>query len=220
MRRVVVLRPEPGASETVARARRLGLEAVAIPLFAIEPIDWTAPDIAGFDGLLLTSANTLRHGGEQLAQVRGLPVYAVGETTADAARAAGFVVVATGDGGVGRLLVSIEPGLKLLHLCSEDRVDARSGEAVAPIAVYRARPIENLDLGPTQGSVVLIHSPRAGRRFAQVVAVRARIAVATISSAAADAIGLGWEVIVSAERPNDEALLALAASLCNKPPPE
>ena len=33
MKRVLVLRPEPGASATVERARALGLDAVAVPLF-------------------------------------------------------------------------------------------------------------------------------------------------------------------------------------------
>ena len=42
MRRVLVLRPEPGASATVERARRLGLDAVAIPLFEIEPVAWAS----------------------------------------------------------------------------------------------------------------------------------------------------------------------------------
>ena len=73
MRRVIVLRPEPGASETVARARRLGLDAAAIPLFEIEPLEWTAPDPEAFDGLLLTSANAVRHGGEKLQALRALP---------------------------------------------------------------------------------------------------------------------------------------------------
>ena len=38
MRRVLVLRPEPGASATVERARERGLDAIAAPLFEIEPI--------------------------------------------------------------------------------------------------------------------------------------------------------------------------------------
>ena len=87
MRRVIVLRPEPGASETVARARELGLDAVAIPLFEVEAVEWTAPEAGGFDGLLLTSANAIRHGGDQLQSLRGLPVYAVGKATSEAARA-------------------------------------------------------------------------------------------------------------------------------------
>ena len=87
MRRLIVLRPEPGASATVERAQALGLDAFAIPLFRVEPIAWTAPDAGQFEGLLLTSANAVRHGGDQLERLRGLPVYVVGEATAEAARA-------------------------------------------------------------------------------------------------------------------------------------
>ena len=44
MKRLVVLRPEPGASETVERARAIGLDALRMPLFEIEPVLWDAPD--------------------------------------------------------------------------------------------------------------------------------------------------------------------------------
>jgi uroporphyrinogen-III synthase len=33
-------------------------------------------------------------------------------------------------------------------------------------------------------------------------------------------LGEGWEKVETADRPTDEALLALAARLCNKPAPE
>ena len=36
----------------------------------------------------------------------------------------------------------------------------------------------------------------------------------------ADAVGGGWRAVETADQPSDEALLALAASLCNKPDPE
>jgi uroporphyrinogen-III synthase len=219
MRPLLVLRPEPGASATVARARAQGLEAVAVPLFRIEPIEWQAPDPAAFDGLLLTSANALRSGGAQLQGLRRLPVYAVGEATAEAARKAGFDVAATGDSGVDGLLASIG-GLKLLHLCGEDRREPQAAsQQITAIAVYRAVPVE-ADLGAVKGAVALIHSPRAGRRFAQLAEDRASTIVAAISAAAAEAVGEGWRAVETAERPTDDALLALAASLCNKPLPE
>jgi uroporphyrinogen-III synthase len=41
-----------------------------------------------------------------------------------------------------------------------------------------------------------------------------------ISDAAAEAAGRGWEAVEVADQPNDEALLALAARLCNKPAPQ
>ena len=221
MRPVLVLRPEPGASATVGRAHALGLDAIVAPLFEVEPVDWQAPDISGFDGLLLTSANALRFGGEQLEGLRGLQAYAIGEATAGAARAAGFDLAANGRADVDRLLGSIDAGLKLLHLCGADRrepVDAR--QSITPILVYRSKPIPAPDLSAAPGSVALIHSPRAGRRFADLVGDRSPIAIAAISPAAADAAGPGWKSIDVAGQPSDEALLALAARLCNKPDPE
>jgi uroporphyrinogen-III synthase len=218
MRPLLVLRPEPGASETVRRAREQGLEAITVPLFTIEPVVWEAPDAARFDGLLLTSANAVRHAGDGLDKLRGLPVYAVGEATAEAAREAGFGIAATGDSDVERLLGSIQPDLKLLHLCGEDRrALAGTRQQVEAIPVYRAREVEQPDLSSSSGAVALIHSPRAGSRLAELVRERDGIAVAAISAAAAEAVGVGWEAVAAAEEPSDSALLALAARLCNKP---
>ena len=96
MRRVLVLRPEPGATATLRRARERGLEAEAVPLFEVEPVEWSVPDPSDFDALLLTSANAVRHGGPGLQALRELPVHAVGEATARAAREAGFAVATIG----------------------------------------------------------------------------------------------------------------------------
>jgi uroporphyrinogen-III synthase len=216
MTRVLILRPEPGASATAERARRRGLDAVAIPLFEIEPAEWEAPEASSFDGLLLTSANAVRVGGSQLEALRGLSVYAVGEATAEAARGAGFDLAASGDSGIDRLLESIDGDLKLLHLCGEDRrepIDAR--QSITPVAVYRAKAIEDPRLSNIGDAVALIHSPRAGRRFAELGGDRRSIAVAAISDAAGEAAGPGWRAVEIAETPTDEALLAVAERLCN-----
>jgi uroporphyrinogen-III synthase len=195
----------------------MGLAAVAIPLFKVRPLPWEAPDAASFDGLLLTSANAVRHGGESLQILRGLPAYAVGEATAEAARDAGFDVAATGDDGVDRLLGSIEPDLNLLHLCGADRREPGTiRQQLTAIPVYRAEPI-GADVSDATGAVALIHSPRAARRFAELAQDKASVAMAAISAAAADAAGPGREDVQIADLPSDEALLALAARLCNKP---
>lgn len=221
MRRLVILRPEPGASATAERARELGLEPMVAPLFEIRPIAWEAPEASSFDALLLTSANAVRVGGDELHKLRGLKAYVVGEATAEAARAAGFDIAATGDAGVDRLLGSIAPDIRLLHLCGEDRRAADDPpQAIAPVVVYRASPIETPDLEGIDDALVLVHSPRAGRRLGELVGRRASIAVAAISPAAAQAVGNGWESVEAADTPSDEALLALAARLCNKPAPQ
>lgn len=220
MRRLLVLRPEPGASATVERARERGLDAFAVPLFVVQPVAWQTPDPGGFDGLLLTSANAVRHGGEQLQALRGLKAYAVGEATAEAARGAGLDIASTGDAGAERLLGSIEQDLRLLHLSGADSTElGATRQEIAKVVVYRSDPIERPDLSRANGSVALVHSPRAARRFAELVSDRGSIAIAAISEPAASAVGNGWQLVESAEAPNDAALLALAAALCNKPLP-
>lgn len=217
MRRLIVLRPEPGASATVEHARAMGLDAIALPLFEVRPLAWQAPDVAAFDGLLLTSANAVRHGGAGLQKLHRLPAYAVGKATAEIARQAGFDVVATGDAGIERLLGEMEPGVKLLHLSGADRRDpGQVRQQVTAIPVYRAEAVA-ADLSDAAGAIALIHSPRAARRFAELARDKASIAIVAISGAAADAAGVDWEQVAVADHPSDAALLALAARLCNKP---
>jgi len=222
MTRVLVLRPEPGASATVARARSLGLDAVSIPLFEVEPVAWTAPDPVGFDALLLTSANAVRHGGAALEAFRALPVHAVGEATAEAARAADFTVAGSGTAGVDALLDSLTPELRLLHLCGEDRrTPTDAPQTITAVPIYCSRAIDPPPgLERAVGAVVLVHSPRAGQRFAELVEDRGTVAIAAISATAAEAAGAGWSEIGIASEPSDDALLALAARLCNTSPPE
>lgn len=219
MRRLFVLRPEPAASATVERARALGLDAIAAPLFRIDPVAWDVPDAAAFDALLLTSSNAVLHGGAGLEMLRGLPVHAVGEATAATARAAGFDIASTGNADVQRLLGSIEGCVRLLHLCGADRTRASATQSIEHRVVYRAVPVA-ADLSGLRGQVAAVHSPRAAERLAKLVADRATIRVAAISAAAAKAAGNGWEQCEAAESPADGALLALAARLCDKPDPQ
>jgi len=224
MSQVLVLRPEPGASQTLQRACDAGLDAIAIPLFKIEPIAWHVPDAGQFDGLLLTSANAIRFGGKQIEACRALPVHAVGQATAGAAQQAGFEVASIGDDGVDRLLQSISADQQLLHLCGEHlRVPANGRQAIRTVPVYRSREINNPDVSAAAGNVVLLHSPRAARRFATLAddqgVDRKTIALAAISQAALDGAGGGWDRAEVASRVDDPALLALAARLCNNSAP-
>jgi len=222
MRRLFVLRPEPGASETVERARALGVDAAAMPLFEIEPLEWAPPDPGRFDALLLTSANAVRHGGAGLKALRGLAVHAVGEATAEAARQAGFAIASSGDSGVDRLLESIDPQLRLLHLSGEHYRQPKAGrQEILRVPVYRSAALPFPDgLERLAGAVAAVHSPRAGSRLGEIAAAarfdRSTVRIAAISAAAAAAAGKGWERVEAAPEANDRALLALAARLCEK----
>jgi uroporphyrinogen-III synthase len=199
----------------------MGLEAFTLPLFAIEPLPWTASN-ARIDALLLTSANAVRQAGRQLEAFLDLPAYAVGPGTAAAAWAAGLSPIDTGNAGVDALLERISPELRLLHLCGEHRRGpsvVRSNLTSVP--VYRAAELANpRGLERLNGALALVHSPRAGSRLAELVSQRSSIAVAAISPAAAEACGRGWESVQAAEQPGDDALLSLAARLCKQSPPK
>ena len=224
-RRLLVLRPEPGASATVQAAKALGWEAVSAPLFTIGACGWTPPDPASIDAILMTSANAARLGGGGLSALLGLPLYAVGAVTAEAARAVGFGDVRVGDGDAATIVaLAAEDGIgTLLHLAGRDHRDVRHpGVRIARRIIYRADPVERLPVPAmaalAQGAVALIHSPRAGKLFAELVDQAklecSAIAIAAISPAALDGAGGGWRRSIAAEAPGDSALLAAAARLC------
>lgn len=225
---VLVIRPQPGCDATVRAARAMGLEAHGYPLSAIHPLPWQAPPADSFDALLIGSANALRHGGAALAAWRGKPAYAVGESTAEAARAAGFAVVATGQGGLQQLLAQIAPQhRRLLRLAGRERVElvVPPGLHVTEREVYASEPIatpqELIDrLGA--GGVVMLHSRAAALHFAaeceRLGIARASLAIAALGPRIAAAVGAGWASVASAPVPSDQALLALASRMCQNNP--
>jgi uroporphyrinogen-III synthase len=219
VRKLLLLRPEPGLSASIARAAEMGLEAMACPLFRIEPAEWAAPDASQYDALLLTSGNAARQAGPQLSRFSQLPVYVVGEATADAAESAGLHVVCVGQSDIFGLLAAIPDSLKLLHLAGEHRREVDSAHSIDRVTVYRSATIDDPALPALGQLVVAVHSPRAGSRLAELVGSRGETAIAAISAAAAEACGGGWERIAVSDRPDDSSLLALAASLCHTSAP-
>lgn len=225
MTAVLILRPEPGASDSAARAHALGLETVTAPIFVVRPLAWDPPEPPSVDAVLLTSANALRHGGEAIAAFTDLPCYCVGPATASAARAAGFGVVKIGpsDGDATVAMMVADGITRALHLSGRDHVGlADPAIGLERRLVYAAEPVRALPheaaraLG--RGALVLLHSPRSAAAFARLIdeagIERGDIALAAISTNAAEAAGPGWRAKHEAAAPRDEALLELAAKLC------
>lgn len=224
---VVVIRPDPGLARTAQRFRAAGLPVVAEPLFRVVPTPWESPAPEDVDALLLGSANALRHGGEGLEQYRGLPVYAVGEETAAAARNAGFAVQRVGTGGLQALLDELTPRdgseLRLLRLAGAEHVplECPAGIELVTRVVYA---VEALPL-PTPlraifaaGAVVLLHSGEAATHFAAecdaASVPRDQVALAALAPRVAQRAGSGWRCVAVADAPNDAALLAAVLNLC------
>ncbi|WP_380783190.1 uroporphyrinogen-III synthase [Sphingomonas sp. R86520] len=218
---VVVVRPEPGNARSAAALRALGLDVRQVPLFAVTSVDWSTPDPTGFDGLLLTSANAVRHGGAGLDALKRLPVIAVGAATAAAATEAGFAVAVTGSSNARDAVSEARDRgfARLLHLAGRDRNP--TGDGVEPIIVYASDdlPIDAALARSFAGTVVLLHSERAAARLKDVLDTagvdRSGIEIAAISAAVADAAGSSWAAVSIAPQPTDPALVALAAARAN-----
>jgi uroporphyrinogen-III synthase len=148
--RLLVTRPEPDAERTAAALRARGHSVLVAPLLRIETMENAEIGPGPFTAILVTSANAapaiVRHA--RFAQLRALPVFAVGDRSAEAMRAVGFVDVTSAHGDVGDLagLVAerLKRGASLLYLAGADRsgdlAGAFSGRGLAlrSIIIYRA----------------------------------------------------------------------------------
>lgn len=227
--RILVIRSEPGASETADRLSAAGYLPVVEPVFAVEPIP---ADLPSFGALAFTSANGVRIFAT-LTAAREAPIFAVGARTAEAARAAGFTSVISANGDVSALASligrSLPPGAKILHAGNEEsRGDLagtlrRTGRQADFLAVYRAVPAP--DPGPILAShiagastfdAVLVHSPRGAAILADFLARAAAlrpIQVAAMSGAAASPLERFAKRLDVARSPNETELLAALGRL-------
>lgn len=147
--RLVVTRPQADGERTAAILHARGHDVLLAPLMRVEPI---AADIRpGWSGVIITSANAASAiaGNASLKALHQLPLFAVGQRSADAARQVGFANVISASGDV-RDLVRLIAGRRadaagpLLYLAGEDRAaDLVSelivhGIAAEMVVVYRA----------------------------------------------------------------------------------
>ena len=222
-RPIAILRPEPGAAATAERVRAAGLDPLIMPLFAVVPLDWTPPDPAGFDALLLTSANAARHAGSGLTALARLPVLAVGPETARAAERVGLRVIESGHHGVDALLARQPWSQRLLWLAGRDRIAIAHPaiRTVLPVYASDAVALTAEQARRLSGAVALVHSARAMRQLAVQLDThrdpRASVRIAAISARAADADGRGWDRVAIAAQPNDTALIDAARPLAIDP---
>ncbi|MEO0441484.1 MAG: uroporphyrinogen-III synthase [Pseudomonadota bacterium] len=222
---VLILRPRDSALRTAAKVRDLGLEPIVDPLFELESIDWAPPDVSQFDSLLLTSANAVTFAGPALEKFSDLPVLAVGEKTAEAARKAGLTIAESGNGGAAELLAGLPDDryVQMLRLTGKDHVALDpSGRKIENRKVYQAR---SLPLGHdarhqlASGCAVLLFSARAGQilesqlQLARVSPGSSRIFA--LSDNIAAGLALTWEGVHVALQPTEDALLSLLAPLCS-----
>src|ERR1700721_2612218 len=135
---ILVTRPHPDDDSTAASLRARGFEVLLAPMLRFEPVAFDDEDLR-YGAVIVTSANALRGIEHQLkgSKLLKLPLFAVGEHTAAAARGAGFetVISAKGDAASLRDLVlasvkskALKKPSPLLYLAGADLARDLAGE--------------------------------------------------------------------------------------------
>ena len=185
---VLVTRPLPDGATTVADLRARGYEAIAAPMLRFEPFGFRDDEDVVYGAVIATSANALRavEAGLAGSSLLKLPLFAVGERTAAAARAAGFAEVVAGEGDAAALRDLVIENAKakklkkakpLLYLAGEELARDLAGELankgfeVVTQITYRMVPAKSLPGEVVDGfaagriEAVLHYSRRSARAF-------------------------------------------------------
>lgn len=210
--RVWVTRAQPGAQATAERLAAMGHDAVVAPLLEVRACE-AQVELDGVAALAFTSANGVR-AFAGLCEDRSLPVYAVGEATAHAARQAGFSQVHSADGDVvalGELIGAAS--LKGAVLAPGAKERAGDLQGVRPLSVYETVDCAlSADFDPETVDLVLVHSPKAGRALAAFLAQNPAPHLEALCISLAAAAPLAATPLAgldAAQTPSESALLAL-----------
>jgi uroporphyrinogen-III synthase len=185
---VLVTRPHPDGEATAAGLRARGFEVLLAPMLRFEPVAFRDDEDARYGAVIVTSANAVRGIAPHLEASRllKLPLFAVGEHTASAARGAGFETVISADGDARALRELVEASVKtkalkktstLLYLAGADLARDLAGElgkrgfSVVTLTTYRMAPVSGLPretcdaFAANRVEVVLHYSRRSARAF-------------------------------------------------------
>ena len=207
--RVIVTRPRAQARPLVERLEAIGATVVECPLIEIERTSDAPIDGAGYDWLVVTSAN----GADEIAR-RGRnlpPVAAVGPGTAEALRAHGiepsFVPRESSQEGLAREFP--RPAGRVLFAAAEGArrhaIDALDADFVP---IYRTRL---LTPQPPEGDLVVLTSGSAARAYAGVGGDAPVMSIGPQTTRPPTAAGL--HVVAEARTQDVDGLAAAVADL-------
>lgn len=240
--RLLVTRPSPHGERTAAALTRLGHDPLLAPMLAYETLAEADLGDGGYAGVVITSARAADAlAAHALAPaLRVLPVFAVGNRSAEAARAAGFGNVLSADGDMNALVALIAPRSSgpLLYAAGEERSGdlaralAQHDIAVHVVELYRMVAMVTFDdaareaITRRQLDGALHFSRRSAAAFRTCVTAAGMIERASalvhycLSENVAEPVAhlVPPDHIRIAPRPDEDALLGLLAPSDKMPP--
>lgn len=233
--RILVTRPEPGASQLAELLRRRGHEPLVEPLLTIRLRMADRLPLDGAQALIATSRNGLAAvaRARNLADAFDLPLFAVGVATANLAREMGFAHVVQGPGRAADLTHEIAGRLEpmdgvIVHLAGESLAfDLKSdlellGYRVRQLLLYSSEPVAGLSASTIaafeEGRIdgVVAMSPRTAGTYVKLIvghglagAVAGVLHVCMSDAIARALTPLGSIAVRIARAPEVDELLAL-----------
>ena len=182
---LLLTRPEADAETLAAALADIGIGSLVAPMMDVVHIPGPPLELGNVSGFLLTSANGVRALAARTDN-RDIPVFAVGDATAKAARTAGFVSVTSAGGDVDDLAevvsaVCVPGNGVLLHAAGSVTAGDLAGRLehmgyqVWREMLYEARPRDALAdaarAAMADGRIdgVVLYSPRTARIFDRLV---------------------------------------------------
>ncbi|ANK81104.1 MAG: hypothetical protein TEF_10080 [Rhizobiales bacterium NRL2] len=229
--RILLTRPRLDAVDTARALEARGHQVLIEPVLDIVLEAPEGLDLQDVQALLATSRNGVRALAAATSR-RDLPLMAVGRSTAALARECGFPDVRDADGDVDDLtrlaVAELDPAAgPLLHAAGAETAGdlkgtlAESGFQVRREVLYRAVANDRISadaaaaLTARRIDAVLFFSPRSAEAFARVLdnmgltsAAESLVAFCISPRAAEMARRLPYREVVSAPRPNQDALLS------------
>lgn len=237
---MLITRPQPDAEATRERLNALGIEAEIAPMMSRQNLPFNVPSPEGFGAVALTSTNALRSlvDADLVAPFVDKPVFAVGDRTANEARALGFSDVTAAEGTLGTLVTALArakpegpifyPAGK--HL-SGDLAGALAphGHMVVTTPVYEMVAEETVGPEIVAGletgkyGAALFYSRRTAEIFCNLVAplmtpeLRRALPVLCLSeNVASPLLKHHFSRVLLADHPSEDAMMALALAFARE----
>ena len=234
--RILITRPRDDSELLSQKLKERGHDVQVEPLLEIRPVPNAMLDLQGVQAILLTSANGARCFAALATGLRrDAPIFAVGDTTAAAARKAGFTQVASAGGGVADLAKLVQARLKpqngaLLYASGRDIAGdlpaalQPAGFQVRRVITYTAEPTQALS--PTtaaafkarQVDLAVFFSARTAANFARLVrdaglgpALEKTVALGISPAVLEPVLDLGWAMLEAARQPQESDLIRAIA---------
>ncbi len=226
-RLALLTRPVADSERCAKDLKALGWDSFVEPMLSIETLRTEWPDADDFSGLVVTSAHALYNAPRRWLPMR-VPVFAVGEHTAECARQCGFEDVRTAEGTASALqdmvrLCGLPPGSKLLHVCGTvSATPDVPGISIARLPVYAAHAATAFSaqmhdlLDKRAFDAAFFYSPRTAAVFAGLVEQYGRTgcfhttkALCLSEPVVQSVCHLPWQDVRQAARPRHTAMLDL-----------